>query len=281
MLVYAFCCAGMDPVLAEIVLRQEAASQAVARGQPFDTVLQGLVSRLLQLRPSQQLQELSRLQHKFMPESSSSCVQPQQSPSRPATPGQQSAQQQPTAGALLQAQLSMARQAIHALQQQSHQLQQLQSQQQQMVQDALDGAREAAEAAAGAAAVGGEQEAEFDSETSDDFSDEQDEEPSDGPDPQERGQLLSLLLSGLREPPAVDGMQAPAALQQLPNAVRYALERSRFYPWLQPQQQQQPYQQGDLVQARELRARLQGSLVTFGSVVSGAGGVEGPARDGT
>lgn len=277
----------MDPVLAELVLRQEAASLAVARGQPFDTVLQDLVNRLLQLRPSQQLQELSQLQHKFMPESSSADMHAQQLPSGPSTSGQQSAQQQlqsSMASAPMQAQLSMLDQAVHQLQQQSHQLLQLQPLQQHAAQHAPGSAA----AAAGSAAAGAEPEAEEESEYSDDYySDEQDEEPDEALGPEAQGHLLSLLLSGFGQLPAVDGMQGPAALQQLPNAVRYALERSMFYPWLatqpqQPYQQQyQQYQQGDLVQARELRARLQGQLVTFGTVVSGAGDLQGPARDST
>jgi hypothetical protein len=55
---------GMDPLMAEQLLRQEAASLAVVQGKHFDDALGGLLSRLMQLRPSQQLQELTALLHK-------------------------------------------------------------------------------------------------------------------------------------------------------------------------------------------------------------------------
>jgi hypothetical protein len=55
---------GMDPLMAEQLLRQEAASLAVVQGKHFDAALEGLLSRLMHLRPSQQLQELTALLHK-------------------------------------------------------------------------------------------------------------------------------------------------------------------------------------------------------------------------
>lgn len=55
---------GINPVLAEQLLRQEAARQAVAQGQPFDAALEALVSRLMQLHPRQQLEQLTALLEK-------------------------------------------------------------------------------------------------------------------------------------------------------------------------------------------------------------------------
>jgi len=56
--------AGIDPVQAEQLLRQEAASTAITSGRTFDAALEELVGKLLQLRPQQQRARLEQLHRK-------------------------------------------------------------------------------------------------------------------------------------------------------------------------------------------------------------------------
>lgn len=56
--------AGIDPVQAEQLLRQEAASTAVTSGRTFDAALEELVGKLLQLSPQQQRARLGELHDK-------------------------------------------------------------------------------------------------------------------------------------------------------------------------------------------------------------------------